>query len=485
MSATVSTPTPGRWLAVLLSGQPHQIITNHDSPYLQRWYLIARNRFCNIYLHRFVASDDPTCHDHPWGFASVLLSGSYDEVEPHRITHRRWGSIAFRRPRHCHSVRLHRDASGDEIPCVSVIITGPRIREWGFWCPRGNDTYRFVPWRQFGAGGCGENESEAQPMTQSAVERLATIPGPFALAGPHRHTVTTNDGVALRVSDQRPDGPVEHTVVLLHGLCLRRQSWYRPARRLRQPGLRVIGYDHRGHGRSERAPLHTYTPDRLAQDLADVLTALQVDGPLTLAGHSMGGFAALSYLARPLPAQPVRPQGLVLVATSAGHLAEHGLGRLLSLPGLDTAMNAVHHLPQVMSERVMHTLARPLCDIVTRDKATSASLTDAFRSTSASTALGFLHSLKTYDRHSVLPTISATTTVISGGADLLTPPAHSDTMADAIPGVTRIHLPDAGHMLLHEAASVVGDAILRTVAKPGTPLRPTNQLQREAIATPA
>lgn len=321
-------------------------------------------------------------------------------------------------------------------------------------------------------------------MTPPAIERFDTIPAPLTPSGPHRHTIITNDAIALRVSDHRPAGSVDHTVVLLHGLCLTRQSWYRPARHLRRPGIRVIEYDHRGHGRSERAPLHTYTPDRLAQDLADVLTALQVDGPLTLAGHSMGGMAALSYLGRPLHAQPVHPHGLVLVGTSAGHLTEHGLGRLLALPGLDTAMNVAHRVPQVVSERVMRTLARPLCDIVTRDKAVSASLTEAFRSTSASTTLGFLHSLKTYDQHSVLPIIAAATTVISGGEDLLTPPAHSDAMTAAIPGATRIHLPDAGHMLLHEAATVVSDAILRTIGRPDAALRPMNR-RSPVIATSA
>ncbi len=160
MSATVSTPTPGRWLSVLLRGRPHEVIDNHDAAYLQRWHLIPRNRWCNIYLHRFIASDDATCHDHPWGFTSVLLRGVYDEVQPHRTTTRRAGSIAVRRAQHRHSVRLRRDASGREVPCLSVIITGPRIREWGFWCPGRSGADRFVPWRQFGPGGCGENGNE-------------------------------------------------------------------------------------------------------------------------------------------------------------------------------------------------------------------------------------------------------------------------------------------------------------------------------------
>ncbi|GAB5901267.1 alpha/beta hydrolase [Mycolicibacterium mageritense] len=298
----------------------------------------------------------------------------------------------------------------------------------------------------------------------------------------HRHIVTS-DGVAVRVSDHRPAGPVTHTVVLLHGLCLSRQSWYRSSRYLRRrPGIRVIGYDHRGHGQSQSAPLHTYTPDRLGQDLADVLTALQVDGAVTVAGHSMGGFAALSYLALPPAMQPVRPQGLVLVGTAAGHLAEHGIGRLLSLPGLDTAISLARHVPDAVGERVIRVLARPLCDVLTRNKAVSASLSDACRSTPASTALGFLHSLKTFDRHSVLPTISAATTVISGGADTLTPPVHSDEMTAVIPGATRIHLPHAGHMLLHEASAVVADAILRTALTSEHEHRRTKRPRTDIIA---
>lgn len=302
---------------------------------------------------------------------------------------------------------------------------------------------------------------------------------------PQRRTVITSDGVALSVSDLCATTPITHTVVALHGLCLTRQSWYRSAQRFRRAGIRVIQYDHRGHGRSAGAPLHTYTPERLAQDLAEVLTALKVSGPLTLAGHSMGGMTALSYLARPIEQQPVRPDGLVLVATAAGNLTEHGLARLLDLPGIDTAMTLAQHVPHTLSERFMRSLARPLCELVTHDKTISASLSQAFRSTPMPTALGFLHSLKTFDQRHVLPTICAATTVISGGADLLTPPAHSEELAAAIVGATHIHLPDAGHMLLQEAASIVGNAILRTMDSPEPAEQTPNPAALNDIATSA
>lgn len=158
MSATISTPRPGHWLATLMRRQPHQVIYNNGVAYLQRWYLLPHNRWFNIYLHRFLCSDDPTPHDHPWPFASLVLHGSYREFHQHGVTERRAGSIALRRAHLRHSVRLPQSADGRERPCTTLVVTGPRIREWGFWCIRGGRPDRFVPWREFDAGGCGESE---------------------------------------------------------------------------------------------------------------------------------------------------------------------------------------------------------------------------------------------------------------------------------------------------------------------------------------
>jgi hypothetical protein len=72
--------------------------------------------------------------------------------------------------------------------------------------------------------------------------------------------------------DAKREGYVERTVVTSD---LKRQWGNR---------IRIITYDHRGHGASTGADMHTYRIDRLAADLADVLTILRVNGPLTLAG---------------------------------------------------------------------------------------------------------------------------------------------------------------------------------------------------------
>jgi len=186
---------------------------------------------------------------------------------------------------------------------------------------------------------------------------------PVRRAGDVERTVITSDGVRLAVRDYGAAGAREHTVVLLHGLCLTQSSWAPQVRHLvRRWGdrIRIITYDHRGHGRSTGADMHTYRVDRLAADLAEVLTVLHVTGPLTLAGHSMGGMTALAYLGRPAADRPLEPQGLVLVATAAGRLAERGLGRLLATRATGMLFDLVHRMPRRATDQAFSGLVRPV-----------------------------------------------------------------------------------------------------------------------------
>ncbi|SHW60759.1 hypothetical protein [Mycobacteroides abscessus] len=157
MSNTVSTPKAGKWLRTLLSGKPHQVIP-HDTgeKYLSRWYLWPRNARTNLYLHRFHSSDRPPPHCHPWPFVSLILKGSYYEVTETATILRTAGSLALRPAEHRHQIVLPTDDYGNNLECLTVIWTGRNIRTWGFWCPRPGAEPRFVPWKDFGPGGCAE-----------------------------------------------------------------------------------------------------------------------------------------------------------------------------------------------------------------------------------------------------------------------------------------------------------------------------------------
>lgn len=149
------------WLKGWLSGKPHFIIGGEQNPYMYRWYVLPRNRFLNIYLHKFLRDDDDRAlHDHPWWFISIMLKGGYYERVNGGLIKREGFCVAFRRATHRHQVILFRDEELKSKSCWTLIITGKVSRQWGFWCPKG-----FVRWQDFvnhnDAGavgpGCGDD----------------------------------------------------------------------------------------------------------------------------------------------------------------------------------------------------------------------------------------------------------------------------------------------------------------------------------------
>jgi pimeloyl-ACP methyl ester carboxylesterase len=89
------------------------------------------------------------------------------------------------------------------------------------------------------------------------------------------------------------------TAVLIHGIATDNlASWYLSlAYPLTAAGFRVVMYDLRGHGRSDRPPTG-YRVDDLVDDLAALLAELQIAGPVHLLGNSLGGTVAFGYAVR-------------------------------------------------------------------------------------------------------------------------------------------------------------------------------------------
>lgn len=147
--------------AVMQRREPDFQIGPKGAIYLQRWFAIPRNKWFNIYLHRFLMDDlDEALHDHPWVNCSILLDGSYYEVifaedrdSAHftrdnyfyKSVYRREGSITFRRAVTAHRVVLLKSAATKEPkPTISLFLTGPLLRTWGFDCPKG-----WIPYTQY------------------------------------------------------------------------------------------------------------------------------------------------------------------------------------------------------------------------------------------------------------------------------------------------------------------------------------------------
>jgi hypothetical protein len=113
--------------------------------YLARLRIVQTPWF-GVYLHHIHQPDsDRDPHDHPWTFLSVILRGSYVEQVWPLAGHAGY-TLAHHRRFSAH--RMGR-ASAHKIMSVSpslvtLIVTGPRRREWGFW--QGSE---FVPWQTY------------------------------------------------------------------------------------------------------------------------------------------------------------------------------------------------------------------------------------------------------------------------------------------------------------------------------------------------
>ena len=116
---------------------PDEIIEHN---YLCRWHLIPRNRFFNIYLHKFTGNDDYYFHDHPWSSISFLIKGYLREIygedwrfpsisKSHRYINHHWP--IYRPAKFSHRLEIVKG------PVWTLFITGPKTRNWGFYTPAG------------------------------------------------------------------------------------------------------------------------------------------------------------------------------------------------------------------------------------------------------------------------------------------------------------------------------------------------------------
>jgi len=116
--------------------------------------------------------------------------------------------------------------------------------------------------------------------------------------------LATDDGVKLHVQEIGEGAPV----ILLHGLLLGNMTtWYWTAAPELARRHRVILFDLRGHGLSERVP-SGYDVAHMTSDLESVVERLTHE-PVILIGHSYGAVVALTFALR----HPGRVRKLALV----------------------------------------------------------------------------------------------------------------------------------------------------------------------------
>ncbi|MBA2389441.1 MAG: alpha/beta hydrolase [Geodermatophilaceae bacterium] len=295
-----------------------------------------------------------------------------------------------------------------------------------------------------------------------------------ALRADRSYTVVADDGIRLHVEEVGPLD-AEWVVIFVHGYTLALGSWHFQRLALARPGLRLVFYDLRSHGRSERASADSCELDQLGHDLAAVLGVAAGDRPTVLVGHSMGGMTIMA-LAEQFPDLfGGQVTGVALLSTTTGGLADVDLGlprvlaplKLVMLPMLARGMRARPRLAE-FTRRTGSDLSWWLTKSYSfGNPAVSPALVDYVGELIAATPVeviaDFFATLMGHDTVRSLPALSGVDTlIVCGEADRLTPLAHSRAMKDALPAARLVVVPGAGHLAMMEQPDPVNDA-LRTL----------------------
>jgi pimeloyl-ACP methyl ester carboxylesterase len=250
----------------------------------------------------------------------------------------------------------------------------------------------------------------------------------------------------LLAFDDVGPGPV---VVLLHGFPLDRTMWSHQRSSVGAT-YRVILPDLRGHGTSA-APDEGYEVDTMADDVLELLDALQIDGPVVLGGLSMGGYVTLSIAAR----YPERLSALMLLDTRASaDSAEVAQSRRQRAAQIEATGNT----NAVVDAMLPNLFARQTFE---RQPGVVAATRARMAMTPARAVAGTLRGLASRpDRTAELGRIVVPTLVLTGAEDAIVPIEETRAMAEAIPKARLVVIPDAGHLAPLENHQAVDSAIL-------------------------
>lgn len=215
---------------------------------------------------------------------------------------------------------------------------------------------------------------------------------------------------------------------------------------------RVVRYDHRGQGRSARAPRAQLDYDTLTGDVVELIAALDL-APVVFVGNSMGGFIGLRLAAR----HGHLLRSAVLMGTSAD---------------VEEQAEDMDQLIEVLAEHGME----PVIDGVLQFMMGTTTLTDPSRADVlagvrelllsrgpeyADAAWNIAHRPGVLDE---LDKITVPLTVVAGTEDATYPPRKSEQIVAGVPHAELIRMERTGHVHALENPEAVNDLLEQHVA---------------------
>lgn len=236
-------------------------------------------------------------------------------------------------------------------------------------------------------------------------------------------------GSSLQVLDEGIGSPL----LFVHGFPLDHRMWKHQIKEFAQ-SYRVLAPDLRGFGKSSSvADDTTLTMREFADDLAELLSSLEIDEPVCLIGLSMGGYVAFQFCTH----HRDRLSSLVLCDTRA--IADSDEARETRFKTAQVVLEAGSKpLAEAMSSKLFapHVSDRVLADVKTMiEEASPAGI--------AATSRGMA---ERPDVTGQLGEIGLPTLVVVGEYDAISSPEEMRQVADRIPAAEFAVIPDAGHM---------------------------------------
>jgi len=289
------------------------------------------------------------------------------------------------------------------------------------------------------------------------MQELGSLRGEFTQA-------ETIDSTKLHIEIDTPpnfDPQTTPTIVFSHGYALNLDTWHFQRKALR-PFARLVFWDQRAHGRSQRGPSGSHHIDQIGQDLNSVIQSVAPDGPLLLVGHSMGGMTVMSYAAHHREEFTERVIGTALLATSAGSFAEAPLGLPAPLAKIAHRLAPVvaptlinqSELIEASRQRVSD-LSRILTHRYSFDSPVPPEVAqftfDMINQTPVDVVGEFLPTFDAHDKHEALAALHGREVLVMvGRSDKMTPPGYSFEIVRRAPHAELVVLSSTGHMLMLE-----------------------------------
>ena len=288
--------------------------------------------------------------------------------------------------------------------------------------------------------------------------------------------VTAPDGVHLHV-ETRGQLDSDLTVVLVHGIGVTAEE-FRHQQEALAPHARVVLFDQRGHGRSGWGDRRHAAVDELGRDLERVLEET-TDGPVVLAGHSMGGMSIIALASRRPDLFGTRVVAVALLSTSAGELASSAVPRWAAHAALRTGLaraalwsawliapvsDPLHPVTRSLGRRWLH---RKLFGPATPSAETERVVDGMWRDSSLAMVTAFLPSLAYHRRAPALEALRGVPTlVLAGTADATIPCRHSLRIVQQIgEGARLVLVPRAGHLVNMTHPETVNSNLLELLAR--------------------